>query len=165
MTEPDKTKRGRGRPRSSADGNLRSSRLSIWCTPDELDNYHRIANAYGLTVSEFVNHIFAVTDELDPLGIINRPNSVKLEKKAPHLDLLSSDLLKIFRHAGIIPKSFTSLEEFEKTRLSKKDQITETSGKRRNFVASINKKQGKNVPEPTRKEKEKEPEIPELKLE
>lgn len=163
MTEPDKTKRGRGRPRSSADGNLRSSRLSIWCTPDELDNYHRIANAYGLTVSEFVNHIFAVTDELDPLGLIHKQD--RIDSKDNHLAILSSDLLKIFRHAGIIPKSFTSLEEFEKTRLSKKDQIIETSGKRRNFVASINKKQGKNVPEPTKKEKEIDPEIPELKLE
>ena len=150
MTEPDKAKRGRGRPRSSADGNLRSSRLSIWCTPDELDKYHRIANAYGLTVSEFVNRIFAVTDELDPLGLIHKPD--RIDTKDNPLAILSSDLLKIFRHAGIIPKRFTSLEEFEKTRLSKKDQIIETSGKRRNFIASINKKHNKSVPEPTRKE-------------
>lgn len=150
MAEPDKTKRGRGRPRSSADGNLRSSRLSIWCTPDELDKYHRIANAYGLTVSEFVNRIFAVTDELDPLGLIHKPD--RIDSKDNPLAILSSDLLKIFRHGGIIPKSFTSLEEFEKTRLSKKDQIIETSGKRRNFIASINKKHNKSVPEPTRKD-------------
>ena len=143
MTEPDKVKRGRGRPRSSNDGKLRSSRLSIWCTPDELEQYHKIANAYGLTVSEFVNRLFAVTEELDPLGLIKNPSSIKNQHDSA-LALLSSDLLKIFRQAGIIPKHFTSLEEFQKTRLSKKDQIEENSEKRRKMVASLNKKHGKN---------------------
>lgn len=144
MTEPDKVKRGRGRPRSSTDGKLRSSRLSIWCTPDELEQYHKIANAYGLTVSEFVNRIFAVTEELDPLGLIKHPSSIKNHPDSA-LALLSSYLLKIFHQADIIPKHFTSLEEFQKTRLSKKDQIEENSEKRRKMVATINKKQGKNI--------------------